>query len=463
MAALWPIDRPAGMGIRLDAGTAFSGAVVTPYYDSLLVKVTARGRRFKDAATRMERCLQEFRVRGVKTNLPFLINLVTHPTFLAGECTTTFIDDTPELFHMPVRRDRASKLLQFLGETIVNGNPLVKDRPKSTRREPAPVPAFDRDATAAAGHAAKVHRTGAGEIQQMDSRSEAAAADRHDAARCASVAVGHADAHARHAGSGRRLRACWCRSCFRWKCGGARRSTRRCGFSRNAPGSGWPICASAIPNILFQMLLRASNAVGYTNYPDNVVQAFVEESVQAGMDIFRIFDPLNWTENMRVAMDAVHNHGGICEAAICYTGDILNPKRPKYSLKYYVDLAKELERMGAHILAIKDMAGLCKPYAAELLVKTLKQEIGIPIHFHTHDTSGVSAAAVLKAAEVGSGYCRWRAGADVGADLAAEFEFDRRGAAIARRAIRASMPNSCGSSHTTGKRCANSTRRSKAT
>ena len=146
----------SGMGIRLDAGTAFSGAVVTPYYDSLLVKVTARGRRFKDAATRMERCLQEFRVRGVKTNIPFLINLVTHPTFLAGECTTTFIDDTPELFHMPVRRDRASKLLQFLGETIVNGNPLVKDRPKSTRREPAPVPPFDRHATAAAGHAAKV-------------------------------------------------------------------------------------------------------------------------------------------------------------------------------------------------------------------------------------------------------------------------------------------------------------------
>src|SRR5262249_15981964 len=151
---------------------------------------------------------------------------------------------------------------------------------------------------------------------------------------------------------------------------------------------------------LFQMLLRASNAVGYTNYPDNVVQAFVKESVQAGMDVFRIFDPLNWTENMRVAMDAVVSEGGICEAAICYTGDILNPGRPKYNLKYYVGLGKELEQMGAHIVAIKDMAGLCKPYAAEQLVKTLKQEIGIPIHFHTHDTSGASAASVLKAAEV---------------------------------------------------------------
>ena len=332
--------------------------------------------------------------------MPFLINLVTHPTFLAGECTTTFIDDTPELFHMPVRRDRATKLLQFLGETIVNGNPLVKDRPKSTRREPAPVPTFDIEATAAAGHAAKVARTGAGKIQQMDFGSKAAAADRHHVARCASIAVGHADAHARHAASGRRLRALVPNLFSLEMWGGATFDTSM-RFLKECPWQRLADLREAIPNILFQMLLRASNAVGYTNYPDNVVQAFVKESVQAGMDMFRIFDPLNWTENMRVAMDAVHQ-----ARRHLRSGDLLHRR---HSESQAAEIQPEVLRRagqrtgkdGAHILAIKDMAGLCKPYAAELLVKTLKSEIGIPIHFHTHDTSGVSAAAVLKAAEVG--------------------------------------------------------------
>jgi pyruvate carboxylase len=390
----------SGMGIRLDAGTAFSGAVVTPYYDSLLVKVTARGRRFKDAATRMERCLQEFRVRGVKTNLPFLINLVTHPTFLAGECTTTFIDNTPELFHMPVRLDRASKLLQFLGETIVNGNPLVKDRPKSTRREPAPVPTFDRLQPPPPGSRQKFVELGPEKFSKwiLDQKplllTDTTLRDAHQSLLATRMRTHDMlEVAAAYAHNVPKLF-----SLEMW--GGATFDTSM-RFLKECPWQRLADLREAIPNILFQMLLRASNAVGYTNYPDNVVQAFVEESVQAGMDIFRIFDPLNWTENMQVAMDAVRQSGGICEAAICYTGDILNPQRPKYSLKYYVDLAKELERRGAHILAIKDMAGLCKPYAAELLVKTLKGEIGIPVHFHTHDTSGVSAAAVLKSAEVG--------------------------------------------------------------
>jgi pyruvate carboxylase len=391
----------SGMGIRLDAGTAFSGAVVTPYYDSLLVKVSARGRRFKDACTRMERCLQEFRVRGVKTNLPFLMNLILHPTFLAGQCTTTFIDDTPELFHMRTRRDRATKLLQFLADTIVNGNSLVKGRPKSTRREPAPVPAFDRQKLPVPGTRQKLLELGPEKFSKwiLEQKplliTDTTLRDAHQSLLATRMRTHDmlqvADAYA-HLVPNLFSLEMW---------GGATFDTSM-RFLKECPWQRLADLRAAIPNILFQLLLRASNAVGYTNYPDNVVQAFVKESVEAGMDVFRIFDPLNWTENMRVAMDAVHQHGGICEAAICYTGDILNPQRPKYNLKYYVELAKELEKMGAHILAIKDMAGLCKPYAAELLVKTLKSEIGIPIHFHTHDTSGVAAGAVLKAAEVGA-------------------------------------------------------------
>jgi pyruvate carboxylase len=391
----------SGMGIRLDAGTAFSGAVVTPYYDSLLVKVTARGRRFQDACTRMERCLQEFRVRGVKTNLPFLMNLILHPTFLAGQCTTTFIDDTPELFHMRKRRDRATKLLHFLADTIVNGNSLVKNRPKSTRRDPSPVPAFDRQQLPPPGTRQKLLELGPEKFSKwiLDQKplliTDTTLRDAHQSLLATRMRTHDmlqvADAYAHLVPKLFSLEM--------W--GGATFDTSM-RFLKECPWQRLADLRAAIPNILFQMLLRASNAVGYTNYPDNVVQAFVKESVEAGMDVFRIFDPLNWTENMRVAMDAVHEHGGICEAAICYTGDIMNPKRPKYSLKYYVDLAKELERMGAHILAIKDMAGLCKPYAAEILIKTLKSEIGIPIHFHTHDTSGVAAGSVLKAADVGA-------------------------------------------------------------
>ncbi|HEY2881296.1 MAG TPA: pyruvate carboxylase, partial [Pirellulales bacterium] len=390
----------AGMGIRLDAGTAFSGAVVTPYYDSLLVKVTARGRRFQDAAARIERCLQEFRVRGVKTNIPFLVNLVMHPTFLAGKCTTTFIDDTPELFDMPILRDRASKLLQFLGETIVNGNSLVKDRPKSIRREPAPFLEYDTEQPLPAGSRQKFKELGAKKFGQwiLDQKplllTDTTMRDAHQsllATRMRTFDMLQIAQYYAYAMGDLFSLEMWGGATF----DSSMRFLKECPWQRLAD------LRERIPNILFQMLLRASNAVGYTNYPDNVVQAFVKESVQAGMDVFRIFDPLNWTENMRVAMDAVQEYGGICEAAICYTGDIMSPLRPKYSLKYYVELAKELEKMGAHILAIKDMAGLCKPYAAELLVKTLKSEIGIPIHFHTHDTSSAAAASVLKAAEAG--------------------------------------------------------------
>ncbi|MDA1051117.1 MAG: pyruvate carboxylase, partial [Planctomycetota bacterium] len=390
----------SGMGIRLDAGTAFSGAVVYPYYDSLLVKVTAWARQFPGAARRIERCLQEFRIRGVKTNIPFLLKLVMHPTFMSGDCTTGFIDDTPALFDFPKRRDRATKLLSYLAETIVNGNALVKDRPRATRRAAAPLPAYDDLAAVPDGMRQKLQELGPEKFSQWVRGekplliTDTTFRDAHQSLLATRLRTFDllqvADAYARQ-----------CPELFSLEMWGGATFDTSMRFLNECPWQRLAELRQRIPNILFQMLLRASNAVGYTNYPDNVVKAFVAEAAEAGIDVFRLFDALNWVPNMRVAMDAVIKSGAICEAAICYSGDILDPARPKYDLKYYVTMAKELERMGAHILAIKDMAGLCKPYAAQLLVKTLKQEIGIPIHFHTHDTAGVQAASILKASEVG--------------------------------------------------------------
>ncbi|MBM4004378.1 MAG: pyruvate carboxylase [Planctomycetes bacterium] len=391
----------SGMGIRLDAGSAFSGAVVNPFYDSLLVKVTARGRRFLDASRRMERCLQEFRVRGVKTNIPFLIRLITHPKFLESPCITRFIDETPELFQFLPRKDRATRLLSYLGDLIVNGNSLVKDAPSSIRRLPAPVPTTDWRERIPAGTRQRLLESGPAKFAAWvrDQRTllitDTTFRDAHQsllATRLRSYDLLRiADVYARR-----------CSQLFSLEMWGGATFDTAMRFLKECPWKRLADLRAKVPNILFQMLLRASNAVGYTNYPDNVVEEFVKESAEAGIDLFRIFDALNWLPNLRVAMDAVLQHtNAICEAAICYSGDILNPARAKYDLKYYVELAKELERRGAHILAIKDMAGLCKPYAAELLVKTLKQEIGIPIHFHTHDTAGIQAGAICKAAEQG--------------------------------------------------------------
>ncbi len=389
----------SGMGIRLDAGSAFSGAVVHPFYDSLLVKVSARGRRFIDAARRMERSLQEFRVRGVKTNIPFLIRVMTHPDFLAGGFTTTFIDETPDLFKLVRRRDRATRILTFLADTIVNGNPLVKTRAKSGRRNPAPVPKVDLTKPIPDGSRQKLKQLGPEKLAQWVLRqkpllmTDTTFRDAHQSLLATRFRtkdlLGIADAYAR-----------LCPNLFSIEMWGGATFDTSMRFLKECPWQRLADLRERIPNILFQMLLRGSNAVGYTNYPDNVVKEFVAESADAGIDLFRVFDALNWVPNMKVAMDAVHKAGAICEATICYTGDILDPSRPKYDLKYYVTLAKELEKLGAHILAIKDMAGVCKPYAAELLVRTLKQEIGIPIHFHTHDTAGIQAGAILKAAEV---------------------------------------------------------------
>jgi len=391
----------SGMGIRLDAGTAFSGAVVTPYFDSLLVKVTARGLSHVETAGHTERCLQEFRVRGVKTNIPFLINLVTHPEFLAGNCTTRFIDETPSLFDFPIRQDRATRLLNFLAETIVNGNPLMKNRQPVVRRSPASVPEFDSQQAPPAGSRTKLLELGpekfASTIRSHKGLylTDTTMRDAHQsllATRMRSYdMIAVADAYARLA-SGLFSLEMW---------GGATFDTAM-RFLKECPWERLTRLREKVPNILFQMLLRASNAVGYTNYADNVVQGFVKESALAGIDVFRVFDPLNWVPNMEVAITAVQESGALCEATVCYTGDVLDPKRDKYTLTYYVNLAKELEKRGAHLLAIKDMAGLCKPFAAGRLAKALHDEVGLPIHFHTHDTSGAALASCLEAARHGA-------------------------------------------------------------
>jgi pyruvate carboxylase len=390
---------PAGFGIRLDGGSAYSGAVITPYYDSLLVKTTAWGREFRHACQRMDRSLREFRVRGVKTNIPFLENVVNHEDFQAGRVTTGWLEETPALFKFSPKRDRATRLLTYLGDVIVNGNPTVKGKPRPGRILPAPVPRHDSSAPPE-GTRQILDREGPEGLAKWTLQhrglllTDTTFRDAHQSLLATRVrthdmlAIANFVAH--------RLPHLF--SLEMW--GGATFDvTMR--FLHEDPFERLRQLRAAIPNICFQMLLRASNAVGYTAYPDNVVAEFIYEASAQGIDIFRIFDSLNWLPNMQASMEAVRKTRSVCEAAICYTGDILDPKRDKYSLEYYVKMAKELERMGAHFLAIKDMAGLCKPYAAEKLVKTLRQEVGIPIHFHTHDTSGINAASVLKAADAG--------------------------------------------------------------
>ena len=363
---------PGGFAVRLDGGNGFGGAVITPYFDSLLVKMTTWGQTLEEATRRADRSLREFRIRGVKTNIAFLGNLILHPTFMSGGATTEFVDSTPELFRFRAPRDRATKVLAYLGDVTVNGHADVKGRLDRSRRLPKPVaPAVEQ--TAPPRGCAEAAAAGTHKFSQWV-RSEAAATDVRDH----SVAAGDA---VRTRCDGGRRRGTVCRSLQPRVWGGATFDTSM-RFLREDPWDRLVKLRARIPNILFQMLLRASNTVGYTNYPDNLVREFVKRSGALGIDVFRIFDSLNWPANMKVAMDAVRSEtDSICEAAICYTGDILDPARTKYSLKYYLKLAKELEKMGAHMLAIKDMAGVCKPYAAQALVKALRDEVDLPSTF----------------------------------------------------------------------------------
>ena len=390
---------PAGFGIRLDGGTAYAGATLTPYYDSLLVKTTAWGANLPEACQRMDRALREFRIRGVKTNIPFVENVVNHPKFQAGEVTTSFLDDSPELFRLPSTADRASKLLSYLGDVILNGNSEVKGKQIPKELETAVAPAAPGIAPPY-GTRQLLKKLGAKKFADWARKekrlliTDTTFRDAHQSLMATRVRthdlLAAADAVAQ------RLPSLF--SLEMW--GGATFDTAM-RFLHEDPWNRLRVLRERIPNICFQMLLRGANAVGYTSYPDNVIIEFVREAYAQGIDIFRIFDSLNSIDNMRVAIDAALETGAVCEAAICYTGDILDKGRPKYSLKYYVALAKQLEKLGTHFLAIKDMAGLCKPYAAFELVKALREEVGVPVHFHTHDTSGINSGSVLKAADAG--------------------------------------------------------------
>jgi pyruvate carboxylase len=390
---------PAGFGVRLDGGSAYSGASITPFYDSLLVKISTWGRDFQQACNRMDRSLREFRVRGVKTNIPFLENVVENRDFQSGNITTRFLDETPSLLKFRRKQDRATRLLSYLGETIVNGNPEVAGKPEPAQIRTAPVPPHI-SAEPPRGTKQLLDELGPREFARWMMRHEGLLLtdttfrDAHQSLFATRMRTADLLGIANHVSH--KLPNLF--SLEMW--GGATFDVSM-RFLLEDPWQRLRQLRQAIPNICFQMLLRASNAVGYTAYPDNVVREFVLEAARQGMDIFRIFDSLNWLPNMKVAMEAVLETYRICEAAVCYTGDLLDPARDKYSLKYYVEKAKELERMGAHVLGIKDMAGLLRPYAAEVLVRALRDEIGIPIHFHTHDTSGINAASILKAADAG--------------------------------------------------------------
>ncbi len=392
----------AGFGVRLDAAAGYAGAQITPHYDSLLVKVSTWGLSFADAARTMHRALQEFRIRGVKTNIGFLEKVITHPVFLKGECDTSFLDKHPEVFAVRVKKDRANKILNFIGDVTVNGYPGIaphKALKFATLREPE-IPEIPYNKQHPRGTRDILREKGPEGLAQW-ARShkqllitDTTMRDAHQslvATRFRTFDLDRIAEATAHLGGGLFSLEMW---------GGATYDVAM-RFLREDPWERLDRLRAKIPNILFQMLLRGSNAVGYTNYPDNVVQEFVARAAQSGIDVFRVFDSLNWTKGMQVAMEAVRKSGTICEATICYTGDILDPKRDKYPLGYYVSMAKELEQMGAHIIAIKDMAGLIKPFAAEKLIKALKSEVGLPIHLHTHDTSSNGGAMLLQATQAG--------------------------------------------------------------
>ena len=390
-----------GYGIRIDAGSIYTGYKISPFFDSMLIKVSAHGRTLKGTCRRMTRALKEFRVRGVKTNIKFLENVISHPQFQEGDVHVNFIDQNPDLFEFRKGRDRGTKSIKFLGEIIVNGNTDVKSIDTTKIFPEQVVPEFDKYGKYPKGTKDRLNELGRdGFIEWLKANKKIKYTD-----------TTFRDAH-------QSLLATRLRTVDMMKVAE--------GYAKNFPqlfsvemwgGATFDVCMrflkedpwlrlellrEAMPNILTQMLIRSSNAVGYTSYPDNLVEEFIEESWKRGMDVFRIFDSLNWFESMKTSIQAVNQRTeGIAEACLCYTGEILNKKENKYTLQYYLDLAKRLEDSGAHIIAIKDMAGLLKPYSANKLIKELKKSVDLPIHLHTHDTSGLQVATYLQAMEAG--------------------------------------------------------------
>ena len=417
----------AGFGIRLDEGSSYPGVKISPYFDSMLVKVSSSGRTFKGAIQRLQRALVEFRIRGVKTNIPFLLNVLGHPTFQKGACTVQFIDNSPELFNLRKPKDRSTKLLRYLGEVVVNGNPDAKVKNERSFRLPQ-VPIFDEFGEFPLGNKDRLTRMGPEKFaawvkeQKPILYTDTTFRDGHQsllATRMRTddmvrVAEGFAKSFPQ---------------LFSMEVWGGATFDVAMRFLYESPWKRLAAFREAMPNMLLQMLFRGSNAVGYSAYPDNLIEKFVEKSWESGIDVFRIFDSLNWIEAMKVSLKAVRERtGALAEAAICYTGDFMlhgppteAPPAPeggatflprkapssgggglyKYTLQYYLDMARQLEDLGAHTLAIKDMAGLLKPRQAGILVSELKKVVSIPVHLHTHDTSSIQAATYLMAIDAG--------------------------------------------------------------
>ncbi|MGX1264781.1 pyruvate carboxylase [Rossellomorea marisflavi] len=389
-----------GFGVRLDAGNGFQGAVITPYYDSLLVKLSTWALTFEQAASKMVRNLQEFRIRGIKTNIPFLENVVKHENFVTGKYDTSFIDTTPELFLFPKRKDRGTKMLTYIGNVTINGFPGVEKRKKPVFSKPR-IPSLSNPvAEPARGTKQILDEKGAeGLVEWVKEQksvllTDTTFRDAHQSLLATRVRTTDLKAIAEPTAE-------LLPDLFSYEMWGGATFDVAYRFLKEDPWDRLLTLRERIPNVLFQMLLRASNAVGYKNYPDNVIREFVEKSAYAGIDVFRIFDSLNWVKGMEVAIDAVRQSGKIAEAAICYTGDIEDETRAKYNIDYYKEIARELEASGAHMLAIKDMAGLLKPQSAYRLISELKSTVDLPIHLHTHDTSGNGIYTYAKAVEAG--------------------------------------------------------------
>lgn len=384
----------SGKGIRLDGGNAYTGAVISPYYDSLLVKAISIDRTFEGAVRKSIRALQEMRIRGVKTNIPFLINVLHHPTFIAGKCYTTFIEETPELFQLTQSQDRATKIIEFIGDRIVNSQkgekPHYENRvlPKLDQSKPVYGARDEFLKLGAEGFMQKILKEDklyVTDTTMRDAQQSLMATRMRSKDLCGAAYATNA----------------YMQNAFSVEAWGGATYDTAYRFLKESPWKRLELLRERMPNTLIQMLLRASNAVGYRNYPDNVVQEFIKISAAHGIDVFRIFDSLNWVENMKMPIEEALKTGKIVEGTICYTGDITSPTETKYTLDYYVKMALELESLGCHSIAIKDMAALLKPRAAKELVTALKQELHVPLHLHTHDSTGNGVSTVLMAAEAG--------------------------------------------------------------
>ena len=384
----------SGKGIRLDGGNAYTGAVISPYYDSLLVKAISHDRTFAGAVRKSIRTLQEMRIRGVKTNIPFLINVLHHPTFVAGKCYTTFIEETPELFQLTQSQDRATKIIEFIGDRIVNSQkgqkPHYENRvlPKLDQSKPIYGARDEFLKLGAEGFMQKILKEDklyVTDTTMRDAQQSLMATRMRSKDLCGAAYATNA----------------YMQNAFSVEAWGGATYDTAYRFLKESPWKRLELLRNRMPNTLIQMLLRASNAVGYSNYPDNVVQEFIKISASHGIDVFRIFDSLNWVENMKMPIDEALKTGKIVEGTICYTGDITSQKETKYTLDYYVNMALELESLGCHSIAIKDMAALLKPRAAKELVTALKKELHVPLHLHTHDSTGNGVSTVLMAAEAG--------------------------------------------------------------